>query len=66
MVLNGKQKASCPCCGSEDVGLLKNVITPAGTIKRLMECNSCGHTYQISNSAWRFFLEMQQNNKISV
>lgn len=60
-VLNGNLKASCPSCGSEDTGLLKNNFTPTGTIKRLMECNTCNHTYEISNSSYRMFLEMKSN-----
>jgi len=60
-VINGKLKASCPNCGSEDVGLLKNNFTALGTIKREMECTPCGYTYETSNSAWRQFLEMKQN-----
>ena len=64
-VHNGKLKASCPNCGSEDVGLLKNQFTAMGTIKRLMECTPCGYNYEISNSAWRTFLEIKQNNMIT-
>lgn len=60
-VHNGKLKASCPNCGSEDTGLLKNNFTALGTIKRQMECNSCGYVYEISNAAWRQLLEMKAN-----
>lgn len=63
---NGKLKASCPTCGSEDVSLLKNNFTAAGTIKRQLECNPCGYVYETSNSAWRTFLEMKQNEAIKV
>lgn len=62
---NDKLKASCPNCGSEDIGLLKNNFTALGTIKREIECNPCGYVYETSNSAWRTFLEIQTNNKIS-
>lgn len=58
---NGKLKASCPNCGSEDFGLLKNNFTALGTIKRQLECNPCGYVYETSNSAWRTFLEMKSN-----
>ena len=58
---NGKLKASCPNCGSEDVGLLKNNFTALGTIKRQLECTPCGNVYETSNSAWRTFLEMKNN-----
>lgn len=60
-VHNGKMKASCPNCASEDVSLLKNDVTAKGTVKRLMECNTCGYDYDISNRDWRNFLEMKQN-----
>lgn len=58
---NGKLKASCPNCGSEDVGLLKNTFTALGTIKRQLECSPCGNVYETSNSAWRTFLELKSN-----
>lgn len=61
-VHNGKLKASCPNCGSEDVSLLKNNFTALGTIKRYMECNPCGYNYEISNTAWRNFLELKSNS----
>jgi DNA polymerase III epsilon subunit-like protein len=61
---NGKLKAGCPTCGSEDVSLLKNNFTALGTIKRQMECNPCGYVYETSNSNWRNFLEFKQNQNI--
>lgn len=60
-VLDGRFKASCPNCGSEDIFLLKNSVTAKGTVKRLIECNSCGYDYEISNRAWRNFLEIKQS-----
>lgn len=60
-VHNGKMKASCPSCASEDVSLIKNSVTAKGTIVRLMECNTCDYNYEISNRAWRNFLEMKSN-----
>lgn len=65
-VHNGKLKASCPNCASEDVVLLKNNLTALGTIKRLLECNVCGYDYETSNSAWRTFLEMKQNEQLAI
>ena len=62
---NGKLKASCPSCGSEDIALLKNSFTAKGTIKRVMECSPCGYTYETTNTAWRQFLEMKQNQSIT-
>jgi uncharacterized protein YprB with RNaseH-like and TPR domain len=58
---NGKMNCSCPNCASEDISLLKNSFTALGTIKREIECNSCGYVYETSNSAWRNFLEMKNN-----
>lgn len=60
-VHNGKLKCSCPNCSSEDILLLKNAFTALGTIKREIECNSCGYVYETSNSAWRNYIEMKNN-----
>tara|TARA_R110000772_G_C13202220_1_gene430164 strand:+ start:25 stop:942 length:918 start_codon:yes stop_codon:yes gene_type:complete len=61
---NDKMKCSCPNCASEDISLVKNSFTALGTIKRDIKCNSCGYDYETSNSSWRTFLEMKQNNQI--
>lgn len=58
-IISGNLKYSCSCCGSEDVSLLKNNITSMGTIKRLMECNACNYTYEISNSSYMNYLKMK-------
>jgi len=56
-VHKGNEKYSCPICGnSEDLILLKNDVTEKGTISRVMECNSCGQNYNISNSAYKNFI----------
>jgi hypothetical protein len=60
-VINGNAKHSCPSCSSENAILLKNNVTALGTIKRLMECGDCGHVHEMSNSAYRLYLEMNQN-----
>jgi len=57
---NNKLKCSCPNCSSNDISLLKNAFTAKGTIKRVIQCNTCDYTYETSNSAWRNFLEMKQ------
>lgn len=62
---NNKLKCSCPNCASEDISLLKNAFTALGTIKREIECNTCGYNYETSNSAWRHYLEMKQNEQIA-
>jgi predicted PolB exonuclease-like 3'-5' exonuclease/rubredoxin len=60
-VLTGGYKHECPNCGSDKADLLKNNFTAAGTIKRLMQCNTCDYTYEISNSAYRNMLELKSN-----
>jgi hypothetical protein len=59
-VINGNAKYSCQCCSSEDVTLFKTNVTTLGTIKRLMNCKVCNYTYEIGNSAFKFFLERNQ------
>lgn len=56
-IINGNDKYSCPTCGnSEDLTLLKNDVTERGTISRVMECNCCGHNYNISNASYKNFI----------
>ena len=61
-VINNNLKYSCPSCGGEHPTLLKNNVTAMGTIKRLMECNDCNYTYEISNSSYLNLLKF--NNLI--
>jgi len=63
-VVSGGYKHECPSCGNQDAVLLKNNFTAAGTIKRLMECDACEFTYEVSNSAYRFMTEMKSNNNL--
>ena len=56
-VLNGGHKFSCPNCGSENTNNIKRSTTAKGTVKRLMECQSCEYVYEISNADFRRFLE---------
>lgn len=65
-VLNSNLKYSCPSCSSENPTLLKNNVTALGTIKRLMECDDCGHVHEISNSAYRALLEFKSNENIKL
>jgi hypothetical protein len=56
-VHNGNLKYSCPVCGNDhELTLLKNDVTEKGTISRVMECNSCGQVYNISNSSYKNFM----------
>ena len=61
---NGGYKCSCPSCGSEDVELNKNNFTALGTIKREMNCKTCGYNYETSNSAYRTFIEHKNNTPL--
>lgn len=62
-VTAGRLKHSCPNCGSETATLLDNSVTAKGTIKRIMECNSCSYNYEISNRAFLNMLEMIAKEK---
>jgi len=59
-VLNGNLKYSCQSCGSENVTLLKNIVTTAGTIKRQMQCE-CGFIYEINNASFMNYLKFKNN-----
>lgn len=49
------KKYGCPICGeNENLTLLKNDVTPKGTIQRVMEC-SCGYVYTIANCHYAKF-----------
>jgi predicted PolB exonuclease-like 3'-5' exonuclease/rubredoxin len=61
-VLGNNLKYSCPVCGSENVEFLNINVTPLGTIKRLMQCKDCGHTYEISNSSYMNYLKFKAEN----
>lgn len=56
-VINNGFKYSCPCCGAEEIELLKNNVTAMGTIKRLIGCLSCDYKYEISNSSYMNYLK---------
>jgi uncharacterized protein YprB with RNaseH-like and TPR domain len=51
-VLTGGYKHECPNCGNEHSVLLKNNVTRTGTIKRLMECDSCEYVFELSNRSY--------------
>ena len=61
---NGGLKHSCPSCGSEHTTLLKNNFTALGTIKRQMECDTCGYSYEMSNAAYKNQVLLQNENVI--
>lgn len=49
-VMQGKGKATCPNCGSKHAKLYKTIITPAGTIQRVMKCDNDKVKFKINNS----------------
>ena len=61
-VINNNLKYSCPSCGSEHSELIKNNVTAAGTIKRLMQCTDCNYNFEINNAS--YILKLKFNNKI--
>lgn len=63
-VHNGMAKYSCPQCGSESVRLEKNEVSSKGSITRVMSCECCNHKYNISNSAYKHYLETNFNSKL--
>ena len=38
---NLNEAHSCPKCGMESITLLKNDVTPMGTIRRIVQCDNC-------------------------
>ena len=51
-VLKGGEKYQCPECGSPHTKIVKATTTAAGTIKRLMECESCEKNFYVNNKAY--------------
>jgi hypothetical protein len=58
-ILNNNLKYSCPCCGSENIELIKNNVTAMGSIKRLINCLDCDFSYEISNSSYMLYLKFK-------
>lgn len=61
-VLNGEPKWVSPSNGSYDVKLYKTDVTPAGTIQRIMKCNSDGTLYKINNKTYMDYLDWKIKN----
>lgn len=55
-VKQGKEPHTCPTCGSEEVELVKNVVTASGAIRRKMKC-ACGVDFMLSNTNYRKMLK---------
>lgn len=56
-VLHGKERWTCPSCGSGDVRRDKKNVTAAGTIRHQMRCNSCKKYYTISEKLYKDWKE---------
>ena len=56
-IAQGKDRHSCPNCGSEDISYLKHTVTATGIVKRHMGCNNCESDYIIPNMV---FLKMNE------
>ena len=55
-VLAGKPKYSSPSDGSLDIRLIRTTASAAGTLQYIMESNTDGVQFKISNSAYKQFL----------
>lgn len=56
-VATGGERYGCPSCGeNKKLELFKNDITPKGSVRRVINCLSCNHTYDIANSHYLKFL----------
>lgn len=63
-VLNGKERFTCPNCGSKNVSLDRTTVTPAGTVQRIMKCTDDGVVYKISNKQYMDYLEYKMRESI--
>jgi len=52
--LDGGEKSDCPTCGDYNVYLHRDKVTKSGTIRRVMKCNGCKCSFEVSN---RVFLD---------
>lgn len=59
-VVQGKEKWSCPNCGSEKVVRRRTVYTKKGTPQVRMSCNCCGRWYQLSNREHQHYVEAKR------
>ena len=58
-VINGQPKYSSPSDGTLDVRLIKTTCSAAGTLQYIMQSNTDGVQYKLSNSAYQQFLVSQ-------
>jgi DNA polymerase elongation subunit (family B) len=58
-----RDKYTCAGCGSHQVSLSKTRYTAMGTIRRQMQCSQCGTYYTISNSSYKEFTKVRQQER---
>lgn len=63
-VLQELPKYSCPICAHEEISLLRTDVTEKGTISRVVECDRCGHVYNISNKSYMDYLKYRMNSRV--
>lgn len=63
-VLQEKPKYTCPICAHEDISLVKIDVTEKGTISRVVQCDDCGHIYNISNKAYMDYLKNRMDSRL--
>lgn len=59
-VFGGRDKWTCPRCGSAKVKKNKLRVTAAGTMQHQMQCCSCGGYFSISDKAHSDYIESQR------
>lgn len=57
-VLNGETKQTSPYNGGVNLELVKTTTTKAGTIKRLMKCKDTGKYFEMSNTNYNKYIEI--------
>lgn len=63
-VFAGRDKWTCPSCGSENVAVSKRRVTSAGTVQWQMKCNDCGSYFTISQQAYENYLIFKTKHKL--
>ena len=56
-LLGAEYRYSCPICGEKHLNLIKTDVTQKGFVSRVVECSTCGHTYNISNKTYMVYLK---------
>lgn len=59
-VATGGDRLSCPYCGSMNCKVQQTRVTAAGTVRRKMECRSCGHFFTVADGVYRGVLKARE------